>query len=171
MTEDRAEVAPNNGRWTPPDWRAMSGDELRDHLEQMDALAASYQHVYERNRDGTLEDRIATMDKLIPSDAARVWRSYNVPGQGQEVTWSVHEEGLRSLYEVYTDIHHEGVTYQPFPGGFVFQCIYSFTAPDGTEVRFPAALVWYINSAGQVVHINEHFESHNADKWFAVLES
>ncbi|WP_329064153.1 LysR family transcriptional regulator [Amycolatopsis sp. NBC_01480] len=149
----------------------MSGDELRDHLEQMDALAASYKHVYERNRDGTLEDGVATMEKLVPSDTARVWRSYNVPGQAQEVTRPVHEEGLRPLHQVYTDIHHEDVTFQPFPGGFVFQCIYSFTAPDGTEVRFPAALVWYINSDGKVVHINEHFESYNADKWFPPVRS
>ncbi|GAA3585201.1 hypothetical protein GCM10022222_82270 [Amycolatopsis ultiminotia] len=166
------EVAPNRGGWTPPDWRAMSGDELREHLEQMEALAASYKDAYERNRGGAVEDRAATMEnQLIPSDAARVWRSYTVPGQDQEVPWSAHTAGLWPLMQAYTDVHHEDVTYQPFPGGFVFQCIYSFTASDGTEVRIPAALVWYVDSDGRVVHINEHFESHNADKWVSVLES
>lgn len=110
------------------------------------------------------------MAKLVPSDKARVWRSYNVPGQDHEVSWAEHEKGLKPVMGAYADVRHEDVTYHPFPGGVVFQCIYSFTASDGTEVRFPAALVWYINSDGKIAYIAEHFESHNADKWFSILK-
>ncbi|KRB85546.1 hypothetical protein ASE00_01760 [Sphingomonas sp. Root710] len=150
----------------------MSGDELRDHLEQMEAVGAAYKFVYESGRDGGgLEARVAAMAKLTPSKNARVWRSYKVPGQEPEVSWAEHDAGLTPVMGAYPDVRHDDVTYHPFPGGVVFQCIYSFTASDGTEVRFPAALVWYIDRDGKIAYIAEHFESHDADRWFSILES
>lgn len=163
-------LSPDGDLWSPPDWRKMSDRELRDHLEQMEAIGAAYEQVYARNR-GSLEDRVAAMEKLVPSKDARVWRSYNVPGQGPEVSWAEHEAGLRPVMGAYAEVRHEDVTYFPFPGGCVFQCVYSFTAADGQEVRFPAALVWYINGDGEIAYITEHFEAHGAEKWFAVLKS
>ena len=167
---DWRKLSPDSSIWTQPDWRAMSGDELHEHLEKMEAVGAAYKHVYEKNC-GSFEDRVKAMAKLVPSDTARVWRSYNVPGQEAEVSWAEHEVGLKPVMGAYADVRHEDVTYYPFPGGVVFQCIYSFTAPDGTETRFPAALVWYINDDGKIAYITEHFEGHTADKWFSILKS
>ena len=150
----------------------MSGNELRDHLEHMEAVGAAYKSVYESGRNGGgLEARVSAMAKLAPSENARVWRSYKVPGQEPEVSWAEHEAGLTAVMGAYPEVRHDDVTYQPFPGGVVFQCIYSFTASDGTEVRFPAALVWYIGRDGKIAYITEHFESYDADRWFAILDS
>lgn len=163
-------LSPDSSIWSPPDWRSMSDHELRDHLEKMESVGAAYKQVYEKNC-GSLEDRVAAMAKLVPSDKARVWRSYNVPGQDHEVSWAEHEVGLTPVMGAYADVRHEDVTYYPFPGGVVFQCVYSFTASDGTVVRFPAALVWYVDSDGKIAYITEHFESYDADKWFSILNS
>lgn len=162
-------LSPGSDIWTPPDWRAMSDQALRDHLEEMEAIGRAYKQVYEGNHD-SLQDRLEAMAKLAPSDNARVWRSYPVPGQAPEVSWAEHEVGLKPVMGAYADVRHEDVTYYPFPGGVVFQCIYAFTAADGSEVRFPAALVWYVNPDGKIAYITEHFESRNTEKWFSILD-
>ncbi|MEZ5656652.1 MAG: hypothetical protein R3E04_12370 [Sphingobium sp.] len=170
MSEWR-KLSPDSSIWTPPDWRAMSGDELRHHLEEMEAVGAAYKYVYECGHEGGLDGRLAAMAKMVPAENARVWRSYKVPGQEPEVSWAEHEAGLKAVMGAYPNVRHDDVTFYPFPGGVVFQCVYSFTASDGTEVRFPAALVWYINSDGKIAYITEHFESYGSDKWFSILNT
>ena len=154
---------PEASGWTKPDWTKMSDKELRSYLEKMQALGETYKEHYEHHHaTGEWPDHSDPSDPLWMDAASaaqvRVWRSFPVHGQDQDVSAAEHVQAFQKA-QLQFDCHHENVRIHPFIGGLLFEAEYHWKSPDGQEVVFWAAILMLCDAEGRMVRTHEYINS------------
>lgn len=157
-------MSPAPEGWSPPDWSAMSGDDLKEHLAAVREVAEKHVtgplpfedgHPIQLNDDGTIE-----MPEQPPGKHGHtVWRNYAVAGQPQSVPSSQHFDALIGKLKYLKNRKREDVNIQPFPGGFLLEMVLVAEGPAGEPVRIQAGMIYYLNDDLELVRLHEYIDS------------
>ena len=157
-------MSPTAEGWTPPDWRSMSGEDLKAHLVAIRELAEGYVsgplpfeegHAIQLNDDGTIQ----MPEQPAGKHGHTVWRNYPVPGQPQAVPSSRHFDALIDKLKHLRNRAREDVNIQVFPGGFLLEMVLAAKGPNGEAVRIQAGMIHFLDDQLELVRLHEYIDS------------
>lgn len=150
--------------WTRPDWRSMSGEELKHHLaaiqEKAEAsvsgpLPFEEGHPIQLNDDGT----VRMPDMPAGKHSHIVWRNYAVDGQPQAVSADQHFNALIDKLKYLRNRERQDVNIQVFPGGYLLEMVLAAEGPNGEPVRIQAGMIYFLDENLELIRLHEYIDS------------
>lgn len=143
--------------WDEPDWKSMSGDDLRDHLVQMRAIGESYLQLNSHGNVPPTEDLWQEWLKGgVPG--LRAWHLQLPGGEPgpREVDVADLVAGTRGFEMRHTQTD---VNIHPFPGGCLYEQTAHYELPNGTHLVMCGVHIFHADSAGKMMRLHTYYES------------